>query len=48
MGVMGLVRFGGGEGAIGAKIVDMDRGGVGGEQKGLGRQGMNDGGWVNG
>lgn len=41
------MRYGGGEGGIGAKIVDMDRGGVGGEKEGLGRQGVYDGGWVN-
>lgn len=48
MGVVGLVRISGGEGAIGANIVDMDCRGVGGEEEGLGGQGMDDGGWVNG
>ena len=43
-----MVRFGGGKGAIGAKIVDMNCGGVGSEEEGLGCEGTNDGGWVDG
>lgn len=46
MGVVGLLRFSGDKGAIGAKIIDMDGGGVGSEEEGLGCQGTNDGGWV--
>ena len=47
MRTMRLLRLGGCEGRIGAQVVEVEGRGVGGEQEGLGRLGVEDGGRIN-
>ena len=44
---MWMVRLLGCEGGVGAEVVEVEGGRVGGEEEGLGRLGVKDGGWIN-
>ena len=46
MWMVRLLGLGGGEGGVGAEVVEVEGGGVGGEEEGLGRLGVEDGGWI--
>lgn len=47
MGMVCLLGLGGCEGGVSAEIVEVESGGVGGEDERLGRLGVKDGCWVN-
>lgn len=47
MWMVRLLGFGGCEGGVGAKVVEVEGGRVGGEEEALGRPGVEDGGWIN-
>lgn len=47
MWMVRLLWVGGCEGGVGAEVVEVDGGGVRGEEEGLGRLGVEDGSWIN-
>ena len=47
MWVVRLLGFGGCKSGVGAEIVEVEGGGVGGEKEGLRRLGVEDGSWIN-
>ena len=42
-----MLGFGGCKGGVGAEVVEVEGGGVGGEKEGLGCLGVEEGGWIN-